>query len=185
MLQLHELLARAGSLVGGGVIADQLREIDASVRRVAHLQEEVPLSPQRGRRPVALRILQRDVVEFRDRLVLLSGDGVATRRPVEGVVGERRVAVIRREAVQLRDGTRAVLPRKHVENGEIVRALGHVDRACSGLLARDLAPPFVVFRGGRGRLGGDGGGRGGARGRAGGGGSRGPPRGGAPLARAA
>src|SRR5207244_2935110 len=101
--------------------------------------------PEGGSGPVALRVLQRDVVELGDRLVLLAGGRVAARRPVERVVGEGRVAVVGREAIELRDGAGAILAREPVEHGEVVGALGDVHRARSRLLARDLAAPLVVL----------------------------------------
>ena len=60
ILELAELLARARRLLRRRVVADQLREREPGVGRVTHLDEEVALRPERGRRLVALRVLRDD-----------------------------------------------------------------------------------------------------------------------------
>src|SRR5438093_7259819 len=147
VLQLGQLLAGARRLLGARVLADQLGEGQAGVGGIAHLDEQVPLRPQRRRRLVAFRVLRHHVVELGDRLVLVAAQRVAARRPVERVVGEPRLLVVGGEAVQLRHRARAVLAREAVEQGEVLGALGDVEGAGGLLLARDLLPPLVVGRG--------------------------------------
>src|SRR5207244_10097091 len=128
---------------------DQLGERQARVGGIAHVDERVPLRPQRRRRLVALRVLRHHVVELGDRLVLVAAQRVAARRPVERVVREPRLLVVGGEAVQLRHRARAVLAGEAVEQAEVLGALGDVEGAGGLLLARDLLPPLVVGRGDR------------------------------------
>src|SRR5437879_831160 len=149
VLQLGQLLAGARRLLGARVLADQLGEGQAGVGGIAHLDEQVPLRPQRRRRLVAFRVLRHHVVELGDRLVLVAAQRVAARRPVERVVREPRLLVVGGEAVQLRHRARAFLAGEAVEQAEVLGALGDVEGAGGLLLARDLLPPLVVGRGDR------------------------------------
>src|SRR5437879_1408926 len=149
VLQLGQLLAGARRLLGARVLADQLGEGQAGVGGIAHLDEQVPLRPQRRRRLVAFRVLRHHVVELGDRLVLVAAQRVAARRPVERVVREPRLLVVGGEAVQLRHRPRAVLAGGACEQGQVLCALGDVEGAGGLLLARDLLPPLVVGRGDR------------------------------------
>src|SRR5438093_1487912 len=147
VLQLGQLLPRVRRLLGARVLADQLGEGQAGVGGIAHLDEQVPLRPQRGRRLLALRVLGHHVVELGDRLVLVAPQRVAARRPVERVVREPRLLVVGGEAVQLRHRARAVLACEAVEQGQVLGALGDVEGAGGLLLAPDLLAPCVVDRG--------------------------------------
>src|SRR5438132_1464331 len=149
VLQLAQLLPRPRRLLRARVLADQLGEGQAGVGGIAHLDEQVPLRPQRRRRLVAFRVLRHHVVELGDRLVLVATQRVAARRPVERVVREPRLLVVGGEAVQLRHRPRAVLAAEAVEQAEVLGALGDVEGAGGLLLARDLLPPLVVGRGDR------------------------------------
>src|SRR4029077_3702817 len=153
VLELAQLLARLRRFLGVRVVADELREREARVGGVAHVDEYVPLGEESGRGLVALRVLGDDVVELRHGLVLVALQGIAASRPVERVVGERGVLVVRREAVQLWHDARAVLPGEAIEEPEVLGALGDVHRAGRGLLARDFTAPAIFLAGGP-RLGG-------------------------------
>src|SRR5579875_3792429 len=126
VLELGELLSRLGRLFGGRVLAHQLGEREPRVGRIADLDEEVPLRPERRGRLVSLGIAHDHVVELRDRLLGVPAKLIAPRRPVERVVGERRVLVVGGKAVELRDRAAAVLAREPVEDAGELLPLGHV-----------------------------------------------------------
>src|SRR5579875_1471609 len=155
VLELGELLSRLGRLFGGRVLAHQLGEREPRVGRIADLDEEVPLRPERRGRLVSLGIAHDHVVELRDRLLGVPAKLIAPRRPVERVVGERRVLVVGGKAVELRDRAAAVLAREPVEDAGELLPLGHVPHGPHRrLLARHLPLPLVRLLGRRRRDGG-------------------------------
>src|SRR5437899_1401943 len=92
------------------MVADELSKDDPRVRRVAHLEEEVRLCPERCGGLVTFGVAGPDLVEFGDRLFLAALLLIAACRPVECIVGERRLLVVCSEGIELRNDACAVLP---------------------------------------------------------------------------
>src|SRR5579885_1067007 len=133
----------------------ELGELLSGVGRSADWDEEVPLRPERRGRLVSLGIAHDHGVELRDRLLGVPAKLIAPRRPVERVVGERRVLVVGGKAVELRDRAAAVLAREPVEDAGELLPLGHVPHGPHRrLLARHLPLPLVRLLGRRRRDGG-------------------------------
>src|SRR6185369_10446351 len=147
-VELGQALARAAGFVGVRVVLDELPEREAGVGRVAHVDEEVALLPQRRRRLATARVLGDDVVELGDGLVLVALQRVAPRDPVERVRRERGVLVLRGVRVQLSDGPAAVLLGYRIEHGRHLGLVGCVAGGDGLLIAGHVARPAVLGRGG-------------------------------------